>query len=501
MKRLLSIVLFWPTILFAHIGSPVVIADGVAGPYPLRVVIRPPDVIPGRAQIDVQLLRPVDVATQVFVLPVTAAAGLHGAPAPDEAIAVVGDPALRHGELWLMTVGSYSVHVTVRGPAGTGTFIVPVDAIATQVLPMPKATEVILAVLGLILFLGAISLAAAAAKEGTLDPAQAISRRDRSRGFLVGFGALVFFGYLLFAGKSWWDRADVWHRSNEIYHPLPLSAQVSHGVNGSTVLQLAIDTSKLDSDEPLSVLPDHGKLMHLFVMREPKLDVFAHLHPVQVTPGNFVVTLPALPPGDYTLYADITSKMGFAATLTTRLALPPSPAASLDQETSHADASAGDTKTSAPSIDPDDAWINADWATRSKAVPATLEQVGEKTFYADMPLSLNFRAVNGRGEPIESEPYMGMLGHAAIRKTDGSVFAHLHPLGTISMASQDFFATQAAQQTRGIVKQLPELCEAGVNVSFPYEFPSAGAYQIWVQTRVKGEIVTGVFDLNVLPPK
>jgi hypothetical protein len=30
---------------------------------------------------------------------------------------------------------------------------------------------------------------------------------------------------------------------------------------------------------------------------------------------------------------------------------------------------------------------------------------------------------------------MGMLGHAAVTNADGSVFAHLHPSGSISMAA------------------------------------------------------------------
>jgi hypothetical protein len=35
----------------AHVGSPNVIFDGMAGPYAVRVVVRPPEVIPGLADI------------------------------------------------------------------------------------------------------------------------------------------------------------------------------------------------------------------------------------------------------------------------------------------------------------------------------------------------------------------------------------------------------------------------------------------------------------------
>jgi len=493
MKRLFFVLCFLPTLLWAHIGSPVVVADGIAGPYPLRVVIRPPDVIPGRAQIDVQFLRPVPNDTTVSVLPVSAAAGLHGAPRPDEATATSSDPSLRHSELWIMTFGSYSVHVSVHGPEGAGTFIVPLDAIATRVLPMPKATGIALSVLIVLLFAGAVSLASAAAREATLDPAQSPQANDRRRGWIVGIGALIVFGALLIAGKNWWARSDLWHRNKEIYHPLPLTASVSHD-RDDAILQLGIDTSELDPDQSFTVLPDHGKLMHLFLVSTPELDVFAHLHPIQVAPAHFAVTLPALPRGNYVLYADVTSQTGFAATLTTQLTLP----------FSHANANGSnmsdEKEIKAPSIDPDDSWISPDTASGQK-IGVHLEQVGATELHADQPFSLNFRAVDQHGQPVESEPYMGMLGHAAIRKDDGSVFAHLHPLGTISMASQMYFSAQAEQQTSGAVRQLPELCEAGVNVSFPYVFPTPGAYRIWVQTRVKGQILTGVFDLNVLPAK
>ncbi|HKG22159.1 MAG TPA: hypothetical protein VKC34_09685, partial [Blastocatellia bacterium] len=64
----------------AHVGSPDIFFDGYAGPYKVLVSIRPPDVVPGIAEISVR----VDGANapRVTLQPVYFSTGGDGAPRP-----------------------------------------------------------------------------------------------------------------------------------------------------------------------------------------------------------------------------------------------------------------------------------------------------------------------------------------------------------------------------------------------------------------------------------
>src|ERR1051326_4008089 len=103
----------------AHIGSPDVFYEGYAGPYPVRVTIRPPPVIPGRAEITVRVGGP--GVRRVTALPVVWNAGRQGAPPPDVARPVRGETNLFSAELWLMVTAAHSVYVDVEGGLGSGT--------------------------------------------------------------------------------------------------------------------------------------------------------------------------------------------------------------------------------------------------------------------------------------------------------------------------------------------------------------------------------------------
>jgi len=204
----------------AHIGSPNVFLEDKAGEYLVRVIIRPPNVVPGLAEITVRVQESVQ---RITVLPVFWRAGREGAPPPDEARLVRGETNLYSAELWLMSPGAYIVDVTVEGPRGKGTLVVPVNSMATNTRPMPRAHVIILSALAALLFLGGLRLAGAVFGESRLDPGALPTKKDRWRSRAAMALTAVALSLLVFGGKKWWDFEDRNYRNNALYKPLPVS--------------------------------------------------------------------------------------------------------------------------------------------------------------------------------------------------------------------------------------------------------------------------------------
>jgi hypothetical protein len=433
--------------LTAHVGTLTTVYEGTAGPYPIRVIVRPPGVVPGLAEITVRTRTP--GVTRVRVKPVKSDAGEAVTPWSDEALPVSGDADLRAATMWLMGTGSYSVYVDVDGPRGHARGVVPIVSVATKRLPMsPAVSWLLLACCGL-LMAGIASIAGAWRREATL-PSGAVAdapRRRRARlAMAVAFVAAMLFVAL---GWLWWNAVDNAYRK-VLFQPPRVSTSVAAGT-----LELQIDDPSLP---PL--LPDHGKLMHLFLIQESGRPAFAHLHPLRAGRDRFRAALPPLPAGAYRLFADITDESGFSQTLVGRVQLPA-------------------TSSQAPT-DADDSW-------QFPPSPSRFTFENRQPIRANEDVDLRF-SVNGTPAP-HIEPYMGMMGHAAVVADDGSVFVHLHPMGTISMATQ----TAAPTHSMAAMAWAP-----GTNtISFPFTFPKAGHYRIWVQTRVAGQVVTGAFEETV----
>jgi hypothetical protein len=128
---------------------------------------------------------------------------------------------------------------------------------------------------------------------------------------------------------------------------------------------------------------------------------------------------------------------------------------------------------------------------------------------AGRDLDLRFSVAAPDGRPAALEPYMGMASHAVIRGNDGAVFVHLHPAGTIAMASQLVFALRepgdtvrgrlGSRITAAELQMTMGSDEPSAAVSIPYAFPQPGPYRLWVQVKRGGRILTGVFDTQVIP--
>jgi hypothetical protein len=98
-----------------------------------------------------------------------------------------------------------------------------------------------------------------------------------------------------------------------------------------------------------------------------------------------------------------------------------------------------------------------------------------------------FEITGPDGRPVNDlEPYMAMGGHAEFIKEDGSVFAHVHPTGSVSMASEEV-ASPAAMVAMHETKPGPV-------VSFPYGVPTPGKYRVFVQMKRAGKVETGSFE-------
>jgi hypothetical protein len=445
------------------------------------------------AQIEVRSLGGANDIDKIQILPLTiGGAGESLAPRPDTMQRSPNDPQVYTGNLWIMLRGSWKVQVKIEGKQGNSELGVPVAAVSMTSMHMNSGMSLMLGGLGVVLIAGLLSILHAANGSAQVAPRTTITSAFRRRG-LVGMGIGAGFLLALLVVGDWWWSAEAKASDNMVYH-VPqlqrtlqddkLSLRLENPNSGSFTGDQwkAFWAQTLASGD---LVPDHGHLMHLFLVRMPDMKSFWHLHPDRSGAEEFSTVLPALPPGRYQIYADIVHSTGF----------PETQVGSVDVTAASGRPLSGDD-SGEPDLAPSE---------KTAQLSDGFRMVWERDsspLRAQQAIVFRFRVEDKDGKPAgDLEPYMGMAGHAVFMSDDGKVFAHVHPEGSVSMAalamSQGPTAAANASNMNEMNMTSMKMAPASAEISFPYGFPQAGDYHIFVQVKRAGHVDTGVFTAHV----
>jgi hypothetical protein len=448
--------------------------------------VRPPLVIPGVADIEVRTQTPGLDHITVTPVPLAGEAAKHP-PVADVMDHRSADAGYFTAHLWIMATGSWQIRFAASGNQGAGVLSIPFPATAMSTRKMQTGMGAMLAFLGLLLVIGMIGIVGAATRDARLRPGESASSAGRRRAYVAMSVTFALLVAAIVLGNTWW-KSEAASYSEYIYKPLTMQTTLRAG----NVLYLHLhDPGWLQIRKLDDFIPDHDHLMHLYMIRWPQMDVVFHLHPEPVSTAEFQLPLPSVPAGTYRLYADVVHAAGFPETIVGSVKLP-----SVAGRPLQGDDAEGTNSPIINSAGAPDGIIGQRfklpsgytmvWKQPSRLMPKSSED-----------FQFELLDTNGKA-PADMALYMGMLGHAAFVKTDGSVFAHIHPTGTVAMAAFMMANPNAGMRGSHEGMNMPGMtmdhADALPNtVSFPYGFPTAGQYRIFVQMRHGQTVETGAF--------
>ena len=481
----------------AHVGSPDVFYEGDAGPYHLSVTVRMPKVIPGLAQVEIRSQSSNVRAVQMSVRRLSGfGSSLHAIP--DLAQRSTEDPQFFVARLWVMEIGNLQMRIEVDGSQGKAELGVPLPAFAQTTMRMHKSLGTLLFCCMLFLGIGLVSIVGAAVREGKLPAALAPTKNDFRRPRIAMFAASVLVLITIGLGNSWWN-SDATASETQTWSSNSPTAVAAVQPDGRLLLRVQ---GKGDLwakyIKPENFVPDHGHLMHLFLIRLPYMDHMYHLHPNRIEGGSFAEALPGIAEGKYQIFADVVDDGGVPWTATGQIDLPHIGDVAL---------SGDDSQASHGPLTP----------TKPDSTLAQLSDGGRMIWKRDssplranVPMSFRFLVEDQNGKAAKDlEPYMGMAAHAAIVRSDCSVFAHVHPAGSVPMAAVQLAQASLlppAPPANSLLSVNPAKSDGGMEMpmdglspemSFPYGFPKPGLYRIFVQVKRSGRVQSGVFDAHV----
>lgn len=474
---LLALAAFLP----AHVGINEVYWEGLAGPYPVNVVIRPPSVIPGVAEVDVRVLAQ-DVNSLRLTPMTLTGAGAKFPPTPEPSTRSAQDPQFWSGSVWIMAPGSWQIRLLLSGARGETTASVPVVAASRKAATMDTRMAGILIVLISLLVIGGIGIAGAAATEARLAPGMpALPSR---RLWWIRAASLLLAAGILWLGWSWWD-AESREYANSLYKPVAMDL-----VQNSGQLTVKLRHTGWFQNKSLDgLLEEHGHRMHLFLIHDANPSSLHHLHPIAQRAAEFDFQLPPLHGGTYRAFADIVHPNGFAETLVAQANLSPVAPQSRPAPPDDASLQFPIADSTLNAAQPSPFSLPNGWTVRFLPGP---------DWKRGKALKLRFQVLDSEGNLVKNlRPYLGMPGHLIIFRKDFSVFAHLHPSGTPSMRALEMGARSLSLANEQDTGMHGEARDSEGDLAFPFGFTQPGAYRAVLQFRDSKQIYSAAFDFYI----
>lgn len=495
---LLAAVLLPGALAHAHVGSADVYYEGKAGPYPLFVTVRMPQVIPGVAEIHVRSASPDVKSVKVLLLRLTGPGSKHPST-PDIAERSQQDPQFFVSDLWFLEYGALQVRLEVDGAQGKGEMSVPVASFPRQSQPMPGWLRVLGVFVLFGLTFGVVPIAGGIARESAVPPGEAPQPSQKRNARIVMAVTLVGACAIVYGARAMWNEEDaVYARNVGFLKPPAVEATLQEGnrltlrLAKPLMLPLAGKGRQAVEIKMDEVIPDHGYLMHVFLVGMPAMDKVWHLHFDRAEGGVFSKQLPAMPGGEYQIFADVVDKNGYPWTLLGKVKLP--------------------EIGGAPPAGDDSRWEGAGLAPSSAPVAVAQLPGGGRMIWerADGPLQANvgtsfkFRVEEADGSPARDlEPYMGMAAHMVVLRSDLNVFAHVHTNGSVPMAAIDLAQAGLREDSPSAASDTPPAmahhhhATLPADFSIPYGVPSPGDYRFFIQVKRSGQVQTAAFDARV----
>ncbi|ANM29595.1 hypothetical protein ABI59_08400 [Acidobacteria bacterium Mor1] len=454
----------------AHLNSPHVFVQDLAGPYDILLIAHMPEAIPGEAEVQVRIQdRAADEQISVQIRAVPPQGEQHAAPWVDGVPSEV-DPAFFTAPVPLMVTGVWRLQARLEGVRGVGTLSVAAPA----QIPAPKTIEPGLAgtLIGMLTFLffsGFLILGSMGRNAHRLESAGVPSPVDIRRGRIWGaLGGAAFTVILAFIGNYWsqvhalYEVAD----SRRIVGSLRTLGPVAAGRPVEAVLTLGGDGGQRE----LGIVPARGHMMHMTIVRYPDADHFWHINPEKSGPSAFRFRFEPPVRGEYRVFGQVTRESGEVLTVTESFEVADGRVRSREA-TGVQSAPFGSTRL-------DELTADAGEGYRVRWVLPQSRSLIAGEFYP-----LTFELLDPEGAVVAAAPVEGEPGRLTVMRADADVFAEIYPGGTTQVDSRD------PRGSEGTARE---------QVQFPYGFPEAGLYRLWVQLNHEGQGRVAVFDVPVM---